>query len=426
MRILHISTYNEGGAANSLYRLHKHLIDHNIDSKWLVLKKSRETIETYNFHESSLKLQLFTFLKKIGFRLKLSNHPFLDSKEMIRKRDEKCLLSEVESYHLPTTDFNIMESQLYQWADIIHLHWVAGFLDYPSFFKANRKPVVWTLHDRAPFSGGLHYCEYAAILNSSSSPLKREFSQEVVFKLELNKKTKAQALKGATKVNIVSPSNWLREESKKSFFLEFPHYLVPYGIPDSFCYHSQENAREELKLPKGKFILLFVADNLKIRRKGFQILIEAILNLDLPDLLLCSVGNNKQFGEGPYDYNKLNIHHFGKITDEQFLAQVYASADFFVIPSLEDNLPNTVLESLCCGTPVLGFDVGGISEMINPYENGILTLNISPDGLKDLLILGFENRRVFKREGISNRAKMKYSLGKQELSIIEIYEKAIS
>ncbi len=425
MKILHISTYNSGGAANSLYRLHKELHNQNIESKWLVLKKSKETLETYTYHDSSLKLKLITLIQKIGFRLKVSNHPLKDEKEKLRKQEERQLCQGVESYHTPTTDFNIVESPLYKWADIIHFHWVAGFLDYPSFFKENRKPVVWTLHDRAPFSGGLHYCEYAASLNSTNSPVKREFSKEALEKFRTNKKTKFQALKGVSKITIVSPSSWLKEESKNSIFQGFTHHVVPYGIPDSFSYHAKDAARSHLNLPKDKFILLFVADSIQNKRKGFKILIESIMSLDLPDLLLCSVGKDIHLSEENEEYRNLNIHHFGKVLDELLLAQVYAAADYFVIPSLEDNLPNTVLESLCCGTPVLGFDKGGIPDMITNAENGYLTSTVSSKGMNSLLSLGFENRNLFDRKSISTKARAKYSLKNQALTIADIYEKSL-
>lgn len=426
MKILHISTYNAGGAANSLYRLHKELSSQNVESKWLVLKKSKDTIETYAFHNSSLKLRLITLIHKIGFRLKVSNHPFLDAKEKLRKQEERQLCQGVESYHTPTTDFNIMKSPLYKWADIIHLHWVAGFLDYPSFFKANQKPVVWTLHDRGPFSGGLHYCEYESILNINNAPIHREFSKAALAKFKLNKKLKSEAFKNVRNLSIVSPSSWLKEESMNSIFQEFTHQVVPYGIPDSFSHHPKDLARLHSNLPMDKFILLFVSDYIQNNRKGFQILIDSIMSLDLPDLLLCSVGKDIHLSEENEDYRNLNIQHFGKVTDELILAQIYAAADYFIIPSLEDNLPNTVLESICCGTPVLGFEIGGISEMITNSENGFLTPAISSNGMSELISLGFENRKIFDREKISEKAKLKYSLEKQASAILDIYKSTLS
>lgn len=427
MNILHISTFNSGGAANSTSRLHQQLLKDGVNSNWLVLRRKLDIPKSFEFEKSSFHLNFIFFFKKIFYRFNVLNHPYLDFWEKRRRTELQQFFSGAEFYHIPYSDFDITKSDLYQAADIIHLHWVAGFLDYPSFFSKNKKPVIWTLHDQGPFSGGLHYMEYSSDFDVNGSPVKRVFTQEGKDLLHKNRKGKELALAQfkKNKVCIVTPSNWLNQESIKSIFNSLPHFVVPYGIPSSFSYLEKSIARSHLNLPKERFILLFVADSIDNNRKGFNILFQALKEVDIPNLMILTVGNNSEISSNLQNLS-FDFHNFGRIENEKYLATIYSSSDFFITPSFEDNLPNTVLESLCCGTPVLGFDIGGLMDVVTENSNGNLAKPLSSKSLTGLIMRAYTDSNSFDRKNISNCAITKYSQEKQANCILNIYNAVLN
>jgi glycosyltransferase involved in cell wall biosynthesis len=413
---------DSGGAANSTSRLHQQLLKDGLNSKWLVLRKKYDIPKTYEFEKSSLRLKFVFFFKKIFYRFKLSSHPYLDFWEKKRRTELKQFFSGAEFYHIPYSDFDITKSDLYQSSDIIHLHWAAGFLDYPSFFRKNKKPVIWTLHDRGPFSNGLHYLEYSLDFDLNGSPVKRVFTQEAKDLLLKNKMVKETALASfQNRICIVTPSNWLNQESLKSIFTSLPHFVVPYGIPSSFSYLEKDLARNHFNLPKDRFTLLFVADSVDNKRKGYNFLIRALKEINIPNLMIITVGSNFDANSNLKILN-FDYRDFGRIDDEKTLATIYSASDFFVIPSIEDNLPNTVLESLCCGTPVIGFDIGGLKDMIIENFNGYLAKSVSSKSLSELIMKAYDAIDSFNRRKISTSATLRFAQEKQYSRIMHIYK----
>jgi glycosyltransferase involved in cell wall biosynthesis len=130
-----------------------------------------------------------------------------------------------------------------------------------------------------------------------------------------------------------------------------------------------------LGLPADKKVVLFVSDNIENYRKGFDLLVESLKNLAEKNLYLLAVGAGKSMIEG------IDIHYTGTIRQPEYLRQLYAAADLFIIPSREDNLPNTVLESMACGTPVVGFNIGGIPDMVIDGQTGFIAIPENPDDL---------------------------------------------
>jgi glycosyltransferase involved in cell wall biosynthesis len=124
--------------------------------------------------------------------------------------------------------------------------------------------------------------------------------------------------------------------------------------------------RRSLGWPERKKVLLFLAENLDEPRKGFALLVEALRKMNLSETMLVAVGKS------PVGLEGLPYIHIPFTTDEQKLAKIYAAADYYITPSLEDNLPNTVMEALACGTPVIAFHTGGIPEMVQHGFNGFL------------------------------------------------------
>jgi len=275
-----------------------------------------------------------------------------------------------------------------------------------------------------PFTGGCHYsgnckkfennCTNCPQLLNTLDP---NYSNKIL-------KTKTEAITSQCNLTIASPSNWLLEQSKKSIlFNRYPHINIPYGLDASiFLPRDQQFSRELLGLPMDKKIILFVADLISNKRKGYKYLMSAIQQLgNNEDFILCTVGSSSFDKTG-----RANVAELGSIGDERLMSAAYSAADLFVIPSIEDNLPNTVLESLMCGTPVVGFPIGGIVDMIEDGKNGYICEDISSGALAVNIQKLLNNMSNFNRKKIRNEAVKKYSLSIQAKSYIDLYKKTLT
>ncbi len=260
-------------------------------------------------------------------------------------------------------------------ADIIHLHWIAGTVDMPrevGFFKT--KKIVWTLHDMNAFTGGCHYaagCQKYEQQCGSCPQLGSNLDNDLSRQIWTRKMAAYRQLDMA----IVTPSQWLADCTQKSSLLSsFPVHVIPNGVPtDIFKPYPQTQIRESLQVPKDAFVILFGADIVTNARKGFVHLLRALEHVKTlassDQIALATFGNHAQ---AAVQHLGFPTFAFDYVDKESELALVYSMADVTVIPSLEDNLPNVVLESLACGTPVVGFDVGGIPDMVEHQVNGYL------------------------------------------------------
>lgn len=409
MKILHISTYEKGGAAMAAIRLHLGLLKLGFDSNILFLIKSNESTNTPKSYYFPEKLSLY---KRVVFKLKLKQSINAQNQKKIEKWNP-----ENEGFSLARTDFQIDKHPLFKESNIINLHWVAKFLDYPTFFKnCKGKKLIWTLHDMNAFTGGCHYawnCQKFRISCVSCPQFEEESNTAKVSLL-----IKQEALSDVN-LNIVTPSVWLYIQSKESLlFSGFDTRVIPYGIDESvFKIYKENYLRDKYNIPKNKKIILFVSQMVKNKRKGISYLYEAIEKLkNCNDVVLCVVGGKRDLG---FSREGLNL---GTVDNEGLMAKIYASADLFVIPSLQDNLPNTVLESLMCGTPVIGFSTGGIKDMIEDGNNGILCDSETSNSLQ-VAIEAFLNKKVqLSREEIRKNAVEKYRLEKQANAYVKLYK----
>jgi glycosyltransferase involved in cell wall biosynthesis len=425
MKILIVNTYDFGGAAKACLRMHKGLLEIGIHST-LLLKEKTKPIENSNVCPKrllSFRSRLINKLKRIGVEFGLFTKK--NKNELRKFRFLKERPDGLEYYSFIDSEYDITDCPEYKDADLIHLHWVADFLDWKSFFNKNTKPIIWTLHDQNPFLGGEHYAERFLGIDNLGNPISRVRKEvEMIQELELLN-LKRNLLNKVKDMWIVSPSTWLMNSSKNSSILnKYSHYLIPYGIPTEIFKPLDINfCREILGLPKEKKILLFVADSVDNSRKGFAFLqrsLELMGSTFSDKVLLCAVGEKSQWKE-----NEMIIE-LGKVYDERLMAMVYSSADLFVIPSLEDNLPNTMLESLCCGTPVLGFPTGGILDVIDEGINGFICDQISVNGLIRGLNKFLNTDFIIDRESISNNAIGKYTSVNQANEYLRLYKEILN
>ncbi|PRP67000.1 glycosyltransferase [Nonlabens agnitus] len=421
MKILLVNTFDRGGAANACIRLHLALLDHGIDSKLLLKKKTKSIPQSFQYSKATVsKSKLnkiwgrFSRLISISLPVSLRSSTRLSVEdEFLRGRDKRLSL-----FSFPGNEIDITESPFYKEADIINFHWVAKFIDFQSFFEKNSKPLVWTLHDMNPFTGGEHYQDQILGLNHNDEPIIRrltvaeqEVHQEII-------KIKALSLLSVQNIQIVAPSKWLLNESSNSrLFKKFKHHHIVYGLESSsFKAVSQKFARKLLGLPKNKKILLFLAESTSDKRKGLDFLLSALKKIKNSELIVCAVGETN---------NRLadveNIYPLGYIGDPRLLNLCYSAADVFVIPSLMDNLPNTVIESLFCGTPVIGFRVGGIIDMVQHEENGLIADELTSEALKDRILDFFRDPSRFERKKIRANAISKYSASLQAARYLKLF-----
>jgi len=422
MKLLLINTSDKGGAGKACARLHMGLLNMDIDSKLLLAKKTSNYNESYVLHPKKNntlldKLQRKTL--KILRELKLLSVPKKTQEELFVEKRTKGL----ELYSFPNTKYDITESELYKQADIINLHWVSGFLDYQSFFQKNTKPVVWTLHDMNPFSGGEHYEETFLGINKKGLPTKRTFSNEELAQFESVLNLKKEALSKVKDLHFVTLCDWMTNEIKqKEVFNRFPIHKIPNGIDSSiFKIRNKVHSRDLLNIPLDKKVILFVADLIGANRKGFNILVEAIEKLEQHNVQLFVIGNRND----SLSHLK-NIIQYGTVNDDRLLSSIYSAADVFVIPSLMDNLPNTVLESLLCGTPVIGFPIGGIPDMILHKKNGIIAEDVSVEALANAIFKFLNEDVTYSAEEIRKDAVSKYDEKVQAKKYIELFESLVN
>lgn len=393
MKIVHINTMDVGGAFQAAYRLHQGLIKQGTDSKFLVLHRYRNNLQDVS-----------GFLEHTGLFARVKNSANYRWCNFKRKKLLRHL-PDIQ-FSLPQSPYNVASHPVVRQADIVHLHWVSGFLDYTTFFRNIQKPVIWTLHDENPFSGGFHYQTY---------------SEKIFEKVDhAMRMVKRKSLENFKNLTIVAPSQWLKNLSKDSeLFHPYQHYHIPNGIDTKiFAPTSKQTARKKLGLPTYADIVLFVADDLNDERKGFKYLMEAISLITRKNVVFCAVGKNSLPLEHP------QIHRLPFFENETEMASVYNAADIFVIPSVEDNFPNTVLEAMACGIPTVGFSVGGIPEMIDDAKTGLVSRNVESKDLAANIETLLENSDNRNQMGLEARilAEKNYTLENQAAKYIALYK----
>lgn len=418
MKVLHINTLDYGGAAIAAVRIHNAMLDAGIESSFLSLKKTLPNIVNHiilpDYLDKTATSQ--TVSLKNYFKIKFNKDYTKYLKEVNRKRALKHIANKTnrEVISFPNTEYNLLHllPEINQ-ADVIHLHWVADFIDYSSFFSTIEKPIVWTLHDENPFRGIFHY---AGDEETNSENELKTIDKE-------GYQLKKAAIKSAKKLHLITPSSWLANlASNHEVFSKRQVTAVANGLDISvFKTNTKEFARKVFNLPSNKKIALFVADSLSNKRKGFDLLLGALQEFeDKDDILLVAIGNV------PTTNKQENVVYLGSISDERLMALAYSAVDVFILPSREDNLPNTMIESLSCGTPIIGFPIGGIKETIQNGFNGYLCPELTIDSLRETISKFFENISLFHSDKISEDAHNKFDNKKQASKYIAIYNNLLA
>ncbi len=363
MNVLLLSAYHtshNGGAAVAAYRLHKGLQSIGIASNMLVQNNSDNDPAILELPGRTAKLAA-------RFRLPLR----LDTRWLLRFFTSKQPGPAWDIGWLPSA----VPAQVNRLnPDVVHLHWIGhGFMPIRSLAKLKR-PLVWTFHDSWAFTGGCHlphncvrYREECGACPQLGSSHNRDLSNWI-WKQKKKHWQKLQLV-------AVAPSHWMADCIKtSSLFQNVRVVVIPYGL-DLTRYQPLDKtlARVALGLPQGKKLILFGAvRSTSDPNKGFEQLQSALQQLKTEDwgekAALAIFGSS---GADAPDLG-LDTHYLGYFNDEVSLALVYSAADVFVAPSIQDNLPNTVLEALACGTPCVAFNIGGMPDMIEHQRTGYL------------------------------------------------------
>ena len=412
MRILIVNTSERtGGAAVAANRLMKALNNNGAKAKMLVRDKETETLTVVPLPHSPRLRWHFLWERLVIFcRLHFSRQH----------------LFEVD---IANAGYDITKLPEFQEADVIHLHWVnQGMLSLKGIQKIlqSGKPVVWTMHDIWPATALCHVtlgcqhftsqCGNCRLLPGGGSS--HDYSTTIW--------QRKQRMLADENIYFVACSHWLESEAKRSALLKGQKITsIPNPI-DTRIYKKgdKQEARQRLGLPLDKKLILFASQRVTNVNKGMDYLIEACRQLQISDAAVVILGGH---AEEVVSQLSLEAYPLGYVNDEQRIVDVYHASDVFVLPSLSENLPNTIMEAMACGVPCVGFKVGGIPEEIDHKKNGYVAQYCDTGDLACGLhwVLCEADYAELSRQAVR---KVAHSYSQQSVAVryIEVYQQALA
>lgn len=358
-RVVHLQ-YGTSASGNYVLRYHEAFLERGIDSYVLSLHSNVKG----NPRVQSLGKKA-DIIRKVNQKIQDFH---------TRKKDKKA-----GGFALSLFGSDISKHELIEKADIIYVHWIlGGFLSVEGIEKLAKlnKPMIMVMHDMWTITGGcfhsfdcqkfLTHCGNCPIfLGDKEKDLSyKQFEEKLKFYYQYDN------------LSFIAPSKWLFNLANEGTLLkDKPVYRIPNPLDTNlFKPFDKRVAKKILNIDQYQYVLSFGANKITSPYKGWKYLMDALKNLksDHPNLDICLLifgsGSNKEIQESvPFP-----CKFMGYITDDYTTNLIYNASDAFVAPSLADNLPTTIMESLACGTPVVGFDVGGIPDLIAHKENGYL------------------------------------------------------
>ena len=389
MKIHLMNSLVQGGAANAAKQLTRTLRSQDVDATLYHCGRFGHEVDDDLDGRLQAAQWSGSVLKKIAtaaqFRVRRQRF-----KQLMKRRAGvlEIFSSPQGAAHTPWPPTNLSLSG----SDILHLHWLPKMIDYESFFARVPKhlPVVWTLHDMNPFTGGCHFslgctrftqgCGACPQLPPPGGSPPDDFSKSAF-------QQKAAAIQNLN-LHVVAPSRWLIEQAERSpIFANAKSFRrIPYGLSDE-CFKSvlpRDEARSQLGIEPETFVLCFGAADVSSMRKGAHVLLPAIDHLaqNNPGRKLLAL----VFGGGELPESSIPLRSFGFLKGRDELMRLYCAADVFVVPSLEDNLPITAMEAMAGGAAMLGFDVSGVPDLVIDGVTGRLAPRVECADLCRLLV----------------------------------------
>ena len=416
MRVLIVNTSERtGGAAVAANRLMKALNNHGIKAKMLVRDKETDSLTVSALPRSPWLRWNFLWERLVIF---------------VRCHFSRKHLFEID---LANTGSDITRLREFQEADIIHLHWInQGMLSLNSIRKILRsgKPVVWTMHDIWPATAICHVtlgCRHFTTRCYGCRLLGKGDCDDLSTTVWQRKRR----MLNDENIFFVACSRWLESEAKASALLK-GHKITSIPNPiDTHIYNRchKKEARERLGLPQDRRLILFSSQRVTTPLKGMDYLIEAcqllgdLTKSQTPYEVVILGGHAEEVVE----QLPLKAHPLGYVNEEQRIVDVYNAADVFVLPSLSENLPNTIMEAMACGLPCVGFKVGGIPEEIDHKQNGYVADYRSAEDLARGIqwILNEADYESLSRNAIQKVVR-NYSQQSVALRYAEVYQQAMA
>ena len=415
MRVLIVNTSERiGGAAIAAGRLMDALKNNGIKAKMLVREKQTDRLSV-----TGLKMNAWRVWQFIWERI------LIWKENRFRKHN-------LFAVDIANTGTDITAIPEFQEADIIHLHWInQGMLSLNDIRKIlqSGKPVVWTMHDMWPCTGICHHarecdkyhqeCHHCPYIYKGGS--KKDLSNQV-FK-------KKKELYQLAPITFITCSQWLKGRAGQSALLN-GHTIVDIPNPINTGLFKPQNtvaARNRMGLPTDKKLILFGSVKVTDKRKGIDYFIESckLLAEKHPEL-------KEELGVVVYGKNSeqlkplipFQVFPLDFISSDKDLVNVYNAVDLYVTPSLEENLPTTIMEAMACGVPCVGFNVGGIPEMIDHLHNGYVAEYKSAEDLANGVIWTLnESEYHTLSEEACRKAVSNYSESTVAKKYIDVYNK---
>ena len=411
-KIVHLSVWDSGGAGTAALRLHLALLNQGYDSKFLVLYKSTDL-------ESVIPVKRKEISKSWDWSqyYELWNK-FLFQRYPNRPKDLEIFTS-VESIADLKDDENIKN------ADIINFHWISSLVDFKDDFDVFQgKKIVWTMHDENPFTGGCHFTSNCQKFQSHCSGCP-QLSSNIIQDLSYYQFEIKRNFYKTLDLTIVAPSKWLANKALQSKLLgEKEVFVIPNGLPlGIFHYYDKEAVNNLLKIPLESFIILFGADYFT-KRKGYHFLNDLIPKLPKTingkPVILVTFGSGQTIST-----SNVPVFNFGRISNPIMLAMIYSMADIYLHLAMEDNLPNTCIESICCGTPVVAFNIGGIPDIVKHKENGWLAEPYDLEQIIKGINFWGKNEKIDKYK-LSFEAQKRFNSELQAKNYINLYNRILN
>lgn len=413
MKVLIVNTSEHaGGAAVAANRLTEALVNHGVKAKMLVRDKSTDDCKVVPLRRSWLTSWHFLWERLVIF---------------FHLRGRRQHLFDID---IANSSVDITRLREFQEADVIHLHWInQGMLSIANIQKIiqSGKPVVWTMHDMWPATAICHLtlgcrrfttqCCQCRLLPDGGS------AHDLAYKVWRRKRRMLEQ----GDVVFVACSRWLEGEAKSSALLD-GHLVM--NIPNPidtglFRKTDKQEARKRLGIAAEDRVVLFVSQRVTNEYKGMKYLLQACDMLkDIPHLAVAVLGGQADdvIGQIP-----VKGYSLGYVSSESRMVDVYNAADVFVLPSLSENLPNTIMEAMACGVPSVGFRVGGIPEEIDHLRNGYVAQYRQADDLAKGIrwVLTEADYDALSREAIHKVARC-YSQSSVSLRYAEVYQQALT
>lgn len=411
MKVALFSTYSDGGAGIAAVRLHQGLRKIGLDSTFFYKWKHKEVDGGKQILSEEVHNRIFEAYVKQNFM------------ENIHDGNTVCTAM------YPGIGFQFLDVLSHY--DVYHFHWIASFISMEAIQKISQwgRPLIWTLHDQNPMTGTCHYagtCEQYKSACVECPQMKKQMEGAVLGLFKL----KETAM--PPNIVVVSPSKWLADCARQSkIFKKHRVEVIENALDLSIYYQRDRNySRKYFQLPDDAKVILFGANDLKEKRKGMHLLLEAVQQFKSNPQYASLLAEEKlwvlTFGYVSSVIDQLGIpcKAIGYTDNDEVLAMAYSSADVVALPSLEDNLPNIMLEGMACGTPVVSFATGGMKDVIEDGKNGFLV----PEGdctafakALGLVLDGGNGMRRFCREF----AEKRFMLQKQAEKYADLYRELV-